>query len=290
VSPILLNFEERSLPFKSHAAPAVSFDHLVGCGEEHRGNLDVKRHGGRQINSRIEFCRLSGVGLQDGVARRSIVFETRKGRSVSGGNPRFPSLAECTVSLGKLPMAERDGCASTSRSIRRDERLVTLSCEERERIKPSDFHAATSRNAAQRSPQAGSRLKSGVSAAHSNVHRCFSARGFLPLLDPSHPSKESHHVDSPTRERTVRRSATPLVSANIVSARASRSEHRAASDHFLGLTHRPSRRWKRRTGSVWALLFVATEPALFARTRRDAPNEISVVSRSQFLVFAYPKY
>jgi hypothetical protein len=63
VSPILLNFEERSLPLKSYAALAVSFDHLVGCGEEHGGNLDVKRHGGRQTNNRIEFCRLSGAGL-----------------------------------------------------------------------------------------------------------------------------------------------------------------------------------------------------------------------------------
>ena len=63
MSPILLIFEERSLPFKSYAALAVSFDHLVGCGEEHRGIVDVKRLGGCQINNRIEFSRLSGAGL-----------------------------------------------------------------------------------------------------------------------------------------------------------------------------------------------------------------------------------
>ena len=39
-------------------AVAVSFDHLVGGGEERRGYLDPNRPGGFEVGDRPEFCNL----------------------------------------------------------------------------------------------------------------------------------------------------------------------------------------------------------------------------------------
>src|SRR5215467_8797261 len=39
-------------------APACSFDHLVGGGEQRGGRVDAERLGGREINHEIELGRL----------------------------------------------------------------------------------------------------------------------------------------------------------------------------------------------------------------------------------------
>ena len=49
-------------PMSSEELRAASFDHLVFAGQQHRRDLDAERLGGRQINDRIKFCRLSGAG------------------------------------------------------------------------------------------------------------------------------------------------------------------------------------------------------------------------------------